>query len=506
MIAQAFNTPKKNQNKHHQQLFEMNIKLILIVILPLLLSSCSLKKHAEIELVSWNGGSLSFKELNLNQFNEFAYIEGKDELRDMLLKKSFKAIFFQQAQSKNLDKSKDFIAQYSKKRNSILTSVLIQKQLQAKIDISDKEILSYFKQNISEFSSSDLYDIYVNFVECTTSDMCQQQLDNLLKSKTFKQLCLDNPKSPSGHFEKIPLSKLNKNIQDHLKELTVNHISKPLKINNKGAIFILINNIVVAKKPQLQPFKNHIRRLLNKEKLASKRNTLKTTILKQHPQLINQAEEQIFAQYAIDMGIDKEADTQLKLKNTYNWLLADFGYFDSELFADLNINTLRKELSLQPKKLDRLSRFDISYMSFPLSEENQQKIIVVSSLINNKDDKILNNHISHYPQISRSEFHKQFIELKMDPLKLPLNQWKGPITINNEIIWIKKTYQGLATNDTLLIKDYKKNQRSGIGGYSGFMQSVGKHYNIVINPKIYTLEWSEYARDHIQLLHAQADK
>ena len=482
----------------------MNIKLI--VILPLLLSSCSLKKHVDIELVSWDGGSLSFRQLNLNQFNEFVYIEGKDELRDMLLKESFKTIFSKQAQAKNLDKTKDFIAQYSKKRNSILTTAVIQKQLQAKIDISDNEILNYFNQNISEFSSSDLYDIYVNFVECATPDKCQQQLDDSLKGKTFKQLCLDNPKSPSGHFEKIPLSKLNKNIQDHLKELTVNHISKPLKINKKGAIFILINNIVVAKKPQLQAFKNHIRRLLNKDRLAAKRNILKTTILKQHPQLINQPEEQIFAQYAIDMGLDKEADTQLKLKNTYDWLLADFGYFDSELFADLNIKTLRQELSLQPKILDRLSRFDISYMSFPLTAKNQQEFILVANLINNKDDKKLNNYISHYPQISRSEFHKQFIELKMDPLKLPLNQWKGPITIADKIIWIKKTYQGLATNDAQLTKDYKKSQRSGIGGYSGFMQGVGKHYNIIVNPKIYTLGWSEYARDRIQLLHAQTDK
>lgn len=210
-------------------------------------------------------------------------------------------------------------------------------------------------------------------------------------------------------------------------------------------------------------------------------------------------DNEIFANYAQVIGLDRNKKIKQKLNNAYNWLLADYGYYSSFIFKDLDIIQIKKEIALKPNTWDRLSRFDIQVIMKDITKNSRAEILSFSKIIKQNNVELLQDEIITHKQITKSEFNKLFKGLNINLLKLELDDWTKSKILNNQIWWFKKTYQGLAENDDMFIEDYKKLQRYKLGGYSGFMLGVGNQINLEINPIIYSNKWQAIAKKYIEL-------
>ena len=473
-------------------------KIILVSILALVIVACSLTRHKAINLVSWDHDSISVKDKRLAVLPEKVIRVGKDHLRDALLKLSYRNIFMQQARLKGLDKSQAFLAAVLEKHNLILSRVMISKQVQPNIIVSEIEISNYFDENINDYTASANYDLYINYMDCVDEKECQSTMQELLINNDFKQLSKNNKISPSGYFAGVPLSKLNKNIQKVLKTLTVGSVSDPIKLANNGYIFIQIDKITPALAPQLSVFKKAVKQKLTKGKKDQLLLALEKSIVKDNPHLANKSREQIFASEAKKIGLDEDPLTASRLKRSYQILLADYGFYASDYFFDIDVNQLRKNLVLDPNILDQLSRFDLKLIKQQITNHSQFEIINTNKLLSEDNEAAIDKEILEVSQISKKDFLKEYHNLSIHPLTLNYNRWVGPIIVDKEVYWVKKIFQGLAKDDTVFIEDYKRYKRSTLGSHTSFMQQIGNDVNLKVNPVIYSKNWPNIAKRIVQ--------
>jgi hypothetical protein len=450
-----------------------------------------------LTLIYWTGsGSINLSDSFIKSINTSLLIKGGDKLRDILLKESYKNIFITEAKSKNIDKSKEFIDAFNQKKKSVLSKSFIKFETE-NIPLNNNEISQFFKKNIKDYQSSPTSSFYITSINCLHSSDCQNILTQRLTETNFQEQSKTNKNSPSGYYQDIALSSLNKKIQQSIKNLKINEVSSPIKLANDKYIFILVEKFTPAATPLLKNFENDVKKRLLKLKSEEKLRQLETNLIAKNPDTTLNSRNDIFAKHALNTGLDNHPIVKKSIHDAYTWLLADYGFFESSLFHNTDLISLRKELVFNQSAHNLIPRFDISFIEAKTTTLEKEDIIQITNQL--KIDTNLENSskIQNLKQLSKSEFNNRFKNLSMNPMKLKSFEMVGPLFYNDKVLWLQKTFQGIARNDDVLLEDYKLFTRSNIGSFNGFMQHVGHRYNVKINPIIYSKKWSEIAKNLI---------
>lgn len=472
-------------------------KIILTVIITLFISACH-HKNTNIDLISWTNDAISIEDLKYLNIREKTITKGRDKLRDALIKQSFKKLYTKTAKLQNIDKSQDFINAYNAKQNQILIRALTHHLEINEIVVQDQEIVSYFNKNKEQYSASPKFSIYIYHQTCKTIKICNSLIKDKLNKDEFIKLALKNTHKVSGYFENVFLSKLNQKIQKELLKLNLNDISSAIHLQNEDYIFLLYDKYTPAIKANLSTYKNIIHKQMKKEKLNKRLLQIEQTLIESNQKLTSKSQETILATYAIQIGLDKQDKILHELNTAYDWLLADYGFYASDLFINLNIDQLRHEISLSPKAKKMMSRFDINIIELKIKDQNVN-VLQVSKILDKNLDHLIHNNITTKLQITRAEFSKLYSELALNPYKLEKNRWVGPKLINKKAYWIKKTYQDIAKEDSNFLLDYKKYKRKSIGNQTDYMKTIGNSINLTINPIIYSKDWESLVNKYLTI-------
>ena len=453
-----------------------------------LLTGCLHKPNYNLYLVKWKNGYIYINDLNSIELNNRSFKSGKMGLTTLLTKKTFRLIFKNLGKKYNVSKSSFFINEWSNKKTRIKTEYYKNQIIKSYESQIEAEINEHIESQLDSIEATKLYDIYINEVKCKNEDECLSNLNQELINHDFKSLSTSKNDNISGYYIKIPKYNLLKSIQKHIVNLEHGQTSKPIQITDQKYIFVMLESISPASPYDIEKYKKLIKKRLYNKRSQSILKSEKANILSTYPQLSEKSDDEIFAFQANQFDFSKDQDLQLKLSLAYDWMIAEHG-FNAHYSNNINLSEIKDLLNQEINLKYIFTRYNLEMLELDENLISSENIVDINKFFNNK---MIENK-KHLNQITQLDFNKSYFNSGIELSEIESNKWIGPISYQNKVIWIKKSYQGLATDDQILQSDYLIYKRNYISSVDNFMKEIGNDINLKFNPIIYSSEWPDIA-------------
>jgi peptidyl-prolyl cis-trans isomerase C len=113
----------------------------------------------------------------------FEGINGKEKFLDELIKRE---LLYKEALKKGLDKDSEYLKKVEDFRKITLVGLLLQKDIESKVKVSDQEVKDYYEKNKEKFAP--VTQIKASHILVKTEDEAKKILERLKKGEDFAQL------------------------------------------------------------------------------------------------------------------------------------------------------------------------------------------------------------------------------------------------------------------------------------------------------------------------------
>jgi peptidyl-prolyl cis-trans isomerase C len=113
----------------------------------------------------------------------FEGINGKEKFLDELIKRE---LLYKEALKKGLDKDSEYLKKVEDFRKITLVGLLLQKEIESKVKVSDQEVKDYYEKNKEKFAP--VTQINASHILVKTEDEAKKILERLKKGEDFAQL------------------------------------------------------------------------------------------------------------------------------------------------------------------------------------------------------------------------------------------------------------------------------------------------------------------------------
>ena len=114
---------------------------------------------------------------------QFEGQEGKEKFLDELIKRE---LIHQDAVQMKLDKDKDYISKVKEFEKMTLVSLVLQKEIEEKANVSDEEVKAFFKENEAKFRIGT--EIRASHILVETEDQAKNIITRINKGETFEKM------------------------------------------------------------------------------------------------------------------------------------------------------------------------------------------------------------------------------------------------------------------------------------------------------------------------------
>ena len=198
----------------------------------------------------------------------FSTKDGKERFLDELIKKE---LIYQDAKNKGLDKDKDILAQVEEFKKMTLLSLVLKKEIEEKVQVSDEEAKDFYNKNQDKFKKGE--EIKASHILVDTEKEAKDILAKLKKGEDFAKLAMALSKdkgsaAKGGDLGSFTRGRMVPEFEEAAFSLKPGEVSAPLKTQFGYHII----KVTESKEGAMTPFeeaKETVKRQLISEKQKS---------------------------------------------------------------------------------------------------------------------------------------------------------------------------------------------------------------------------------------------